>query len=468
MTYGKRESLPFTKAARPGIVFLLFLTFLFSTATFAWADEEERAGKDPGRDAKKAEEPEKKDKQEKPEKEEDRYFALLGGDVHTVTGPVLKATDVLVKNGVIARIGQDLVLPEDCEKLDVKGLHVYPGLIALGSRGILGKEPPENSTDLYGLNMVLGLAGGLTTVVTGNTAAKLTYGTTDGMILKRDVFHTLRYDRNSPKGRQDLRRDLEKVRQHLRDLEAYELAKAQGKPDITEPDGKAMKGKLEKYLKLLKGETRALIAASSSQDILDACELAALFGFDLVIDQGVESWIVADTLGRAGAQVILTPRRKSQPDRRKTRPTGHKIECARILHDHGVRFAILPERRSISLGGITGRDLLALPMEAAFAVRGGLPEQAALEAITIDAARLAGLDRRVGSIEEGKDGDFIVCDGDLLHYNTLVQWTVVNGRIAYDKAKEPLFAHIRPAEPREKIIEFWPRPFEEMPDYGGK
>jgi cytosine/adenosine deaminase-related metal-dependent hydrolase len=105
-----------------------------------------------------------------------------------------------------------------------------------------------------------------------------------------------------------------------------------------------------------------------------------------------------------------------------------------------------------------------LPMEAAFAVRGGLPEAAALEAITIGAARVLGLEGRIGSIEEGKDGDFIVCDGDLLHYNTLVQWTIVNGRVAYDKEKESLFAHIRPRDGSEgKVIQFWPHSADEMP-----
>ena len=109
--------------------------------------------------------------------------------------------------------------------------------------------------------------------------------------------------------------------------------------------------------------------------------------------------------------------------------------------------------------GLVGRDLMNLPMEAAFAVRGGLPDDAALRAITIDAARLLGIDRRVGSIEIGKDADFAIVDGDMLHYMTLVRWTVVNGRVAYDKQKDSLLDHIRPdgdinAPPPP---DFWPR-----------
>ena len=165
--------------------------------------------------------------------------------------------------------------------------------------------------------------------------------------------------------------------------------------------------------------------------------------------------------------MVVTPRRKASRNRRTARLTGSSIENAGILHDRGVKIAILPAGSGISLGGITGRDLLALPIEAAFAVRGGLPDKAAVESITIGAARLLNIDKRVGSIEKGKDADFIVCDGDLLHYNTLVQWTVVNGRVVYDKQKDSLFAHVRPRDKSpSKRIEFWPRPAAEMPDFG--
>jgi adenine deaminase len=98
-------------------------------------------------------------------------------------------------------------------------------------------------------------------------------------------------------------------------------------------------------------------------------------------------------------------------------------------------------------------------MEAAFAVRGGLSNDAAIRAITIDAARILGIDHRVGSIEVGKDADFAIVDGDLLHYMTMVRWTVVNGRIAYDKKKDSFFNHIRPDGNLDAPApdEYWPR-----------
>ena len=318
-----------------------------------------------------------------------------------------------------------------CEVLDVRGMRVYPGLVAVNSSGILGREPPENTTDLFSLNLVLALAGGITTAVTGGTAAKLTYGTTEGMVVKRNLFLTLSYSRRYPERRRKLRAELTRVRRYLRDLEAYEAARSSGKKDAKEPDKGWLKGNYADYLKLLQGTRTARLVANTVQEIRDACGLAAQFGFPLVIDGGREAWIVADEIARAGAKLIITPRRKAYRDRSRNAPSGWTIENARILHDHGVCFAVLPAGRGISLGGITGRDLMALPMEAAFAVRGGLSDEDALRAVTVDAARVLGLEHRIGSIEKGKDGDFVVCRGELLHYETLVEYTVVNGRVVW-------------------------------------
>jgi adenine deaminase len=94
--------------------------------------------------------------------------------------------------------------------------------------------------------------------------------------------------------------------------------------------------------------------------------------------------------------------------------------------------------------GLAGRDLMTLPMEAAFAIRGGLQQDAALRAITVDAAEMLGVDHRLGSIEVGKDANIIVCDGDLFHYRSFVQWAVVDGKMMYDKQQSSYFAHIRP------------------------
>lgn len=396
------------------------------------------------------------------EEEEARYLVIEGGVLHPGSGAPLEGMTIVCRNGKIEKIGPNPSYPEDAEVIDASGRHVYPGLIAVRSSRILGGNP-ENDTDVFDLSMSLALAAGITTAVTGDTAAKLTFGTLDDMILKRNLFENIRYSSRDPDGKRKLRASLERVRQYLRDLDAWEDEKRDN-PDAPEPDKEWLKGEYEKHLRLLKGEATGFTNARDQHDLLQICELAEDYGIRMVVDGAHEGWIVAPELARSGVSVIMSPRDRVDPNRDLLRDSGSTIENAARLHDHGVRLAIIPagsyfgSGEGISLGGLAGRDLAHLSMEAAFAVRGGLSNDDAIKAITIDAARVLGIDHRVGSIEEGKDADFVIADGDLLHYMTLAQMTIVNGRVAYDKSKESIYSHIRPSNPDEpEPSDYWPR-----------
>ncbi|MFQ5461850.1 MAG: amidohydrolase family protein [Phycisphaerae bacterium] len=413
----------------------------------------EAAAKDADDEEKTAEDEKKED-----EKEEDRYLAITGAVIHTVTQGVLYHHTLLVKNGKIHQIATTVKIPEEAELLDAAGYHLYPGLVAARSGGVLGGEPPEDNTNVFSLQMDLGLAGGITTAVTGNTAAHLTLGSVDDITIKRDLFERITYSSKQPNARRTLLNDFEKVRQYIRDLEQYRDEKKRD-PDAEEPDKEWVKGKYEKYLKLLRGESVALITANDQHAILDVCDFVSRFGIQAVVQGATEGWTVAAEMARAGLGAIITPRRRVASDDRLTRPNGSSIENAAILYRHGVRLAVIPQTTGITLWGLAGRDLLQLNMEAAFAVRGGLSNEAALRAITIDAARILGIDHRVGSVEVGKDADFALTDGDMLHYMTHVRWTVVNGRVVYDKQKDSLYRHIRPDgdEDAPPPDDYWPR-----------
>ena len=394
-------------------------------------------------------------------KEKDQFLAVINGRVFTLNGPVLERATVLCKGSVITAIGNNVQLPPECEVIDAAGLYVYPGLIAATAGGIHGGGDPQDTTNVYGLNMTVALAGGITTAISENNAAKLTFGTTKNMVVKQNLFVSLNYSTRAPIDRAQLRTDLERVRTYLRDLRKFEREKATNK-DAKPPDKEWLKDKFENYRKLLQREAAAVVTAQTTHELTDIANLASTYGFDVVVRGAYEGWIVAPALGRAGARAIITARAEETPDLRFNRSTGASIENARILHDHGVTLAVVPPTPTITLWGLAGRDLLHLNMEAAFAVRGGLSNEDALKAITIDAARILGIDDRVGSLEVGKDADLVVCDGDLLHYMTQVRYTIVNGLIAYDKAKDTLFAHIRP-KGKPEIPQFddqWPKRLE--------
>ena len=173
--------------------------------------------------------------QAKPRKTKDRYFAVTGAIVHTISGPILNGPTILAKNGKVIAIGDDMKVPPEAEILNATGFHLYPGLVAVGSSGIVGNEPPEDNSDVFSLSITLALAGGITTAVTGNTAAKLTFGTLEDHVLKRDLFFTLRYSTQDPEGRRRFRQTLERARQYLRDLESHEEDK-KADPAAKPPD----------------------------------------------------------------------------------------------------------------------------------------------------------------------------------------------------------------------------------------
>lgn len=402
--------------------------------------------------------------------EEDAYFAITGGIVHPVSGPDRRDVTILCKDGRILDIGRTVVVPEGARRLDAAGLHIYPGLIACSSFGIVGSGSVADSTNVFSLNMTLANAGGLTTVVTGNTAAKVTYGTTEGLVLRDNLFVNLRV--RSSADRRAAREAFEDVRKYLRDKEAYDRKKAEGDQDAKAPDENRIKGRNEDYYKLIRRERTALVQADGRTELLGLCELIEQYGFVAVIRGAGEGWTIPDVLGRAGVKAIVTPRRIAARNEQSVQDTGGSIETAAILYRHGVDVAVTSGGGGISLVGLAGNDLLNLPMEAAFAVKGGLSEKAAVESITLAAARILGIDDRVGSIDVGKDADFIITDGRLLDFYTTVQFTIVNGRVVYDKAADTLFAHVRPratdtpaaTQPAtQPTYKHWPRPFKPKP-----
>jgi cytosine/adenosine deaminase-related metal-dependent hydrolase len=146
--------------------------------------------------------------------------------------------------------------------------------------------------------------------------------------------------------------------------------------------------------------------------------------------------------------VILNPREEVARDPAKPNTTGSNIAMAKILDAVGVPVAVHPPSgrfggATLGTGGILGQDLNTPHVDAAFAVRGGLDNRKALRTITLDAARMIGAEARIGSLEAGKDADVLILDGDPLHYRSFVETALVNGRVVYEKDKEPFYRHIK-------------------------
>ncbi len=382
------------------------------------------------------------------EKNDDRWLAITGGDIHTGTGEVLRGATLLARNGKIRAIGYDLYVPPEAKVLDVKGYRVYPGLVAISSNGLLGNSSSDigDTIDPFNFRMTLGLATGITTTGIGTSAAKLKRFSIKDAVLAEKIFATFSWSNSNPRQKADLAAKFKSASEYIRKYRDWEK-KVKDQKDLPEP---SKRGVDNTVLAVLRGEQTAKFVSNDRDELLGIARLAQQYAFSPVIEGCQEGWTVADELGRAGVRAIITPRDRRPKDERQAASGGASIENAAILHKAGVQVVIVPASEGVDLGGLVGRDIMHLPLEPGFAVRGGLPEKAALDSITIASARMLGIGHRVGSLEVGKDCDVIVTDGDVLHYKTFVQWTIVDGKIVYDKEKELFFAHIRPRPEAEK------------------
>jgi imidazolonepropionase-like amidohydrolase len=179
---------------------------------------------------------------------------------------------------------------------------------------------------------------------------------------------------------------------------------------------------METMARVLAGEVPLLVAAHRLQDVKAAMRLADEFGFRLVLDGAAEAYDLTDEIRAAGIPVIVHPT--------MIRTYGD-AENAAFTTAGTLQRAGIPMAFQSGYEGYVPKTRV-VPFEAAIAVAHGLDRAAALRALTIDAARLLGVEDRVGSLEEGKDADLALFDGDPLEYTTQTCTVVIDGAVVSD------------------------------------
>ncbi len=264
---------------------------------------------------------------------------------------------------------------------------------------------------------------------------KLSYGELDPMLVNQSPFFALSSGAlTGALNRHTWRRSIASTRRYLADQAEHEAAVKAGKK--SSPPKKTVS---DDMIRLVKRETYLRTDANSADSIRSMIALARELDYKLMLDGVTEGWLTAGDLGEQGVPVILTPRNRRSPRKGHEDSSGSSIETSGLLERAGVPFAVSALSSSISLGGLAGRDLTSLPLEAAFAVRGGCSESTALAALTLVPAQLLGLEHRLGSIDKGKDADLLILDGPPLDYRSYVETAFVSGKVRYDRTADHVY-----------------------------
>jgi imidazolonepropionase-like amidohydrolase len=374
-------------------------------------------------------------------------YYISGGTVHVGNGTVIENGYVLVKDGKIAAVATGNI--PDAEKnvpvMDAKGKQVYPGLILASSTLGLVEVPSVRSTvdatemgefnanirsivaynadskvinTLRSNGVVLANVVPQGQVISGSSSVvqldawnweDAAYKMDGNMhlfmpnlLVRPDPFAEFRQTPPTPPAEQ-LKRSLEKIeeiKKFFREAKAY---MAQANRSNTNLKFEAVKGLFAKTQQLM-------VHCDVVREMLTAIDFKKEFGFNIVIVGGSESFQITDLLKQNNIPVVLGQMFSLPTTTEDAVDLPYRLPA--ILQKAGVLFAINDED-----GQNRGRNL---PFNAGTAAAYGLSKEEALTAITLNAAKILGIDDKAGSLEVGKDANIVISNGDILDMRTSV------------------------------------------------
>ena len=385
---------------------------------------------------------------------------IINGRVMTMDGVEYKQGTVRVMDGRIAEVGsveEISVRPQKGERvLDVQRAWVMPGLIEahchMGiteeKKGMEGDDCNEtvnpitpalraidaiNSMDAAFDNAVKAgitaamIGPGSSNVVGGQFALLKTRGRrVDDLIVKAPAAMKIAFGENpkvnysgqgkSPSTRMAiagmLREELFKAKQYMEQ-------RAQGGEDFQEDFEK------ECWVPVFNGEIPLKAHVHRVDDIFTAVRIAKEFGLRVTLDHCSEGHMIAEELAAEGFPAIVGPDLAS---RNKIEVQNMDFKTPGVLAKAGVMVAITTDH-PVSL-------IQCLPLCAGLAVKAGMPMEEGLKAITINPARICGVDDRMGSITVGKDADIAIFDGNPMEVFTRTLYTIIDGNVVYDASED--------------------------------
>ncbi len=381
-------------------------------------------------------------------------LAVRGETVHTAVGPPLTDATVVVEDGKITRIGpaSEIAIPDGFRTL--RAQVVTPGLIdahcTIGLSGYLnqshdqdqteGSEPiqPElRAIDAYNPREALvawARAYGVTTVHTGHSPQSLVSGQTaiiklrGGTVEEGLVKPVAMIAATLGEGAREDERKSPGTRAKMASMLRTELLKAReyvAKRSSEDGEEQERSLRMEALGLVIQGTVPLLITAQRAQDIATALRIRDEFDIPIVLDGVAEAPEILDRIRDSGVPVIVHPTMM----RARGETENLSFETAAKLYAAGIPAAIQ--------GGYEAyvpKSRLVL-FEAGVAAAHGLGFENALRSITINAARILGIDDRVGSIEVDKDGDLALYDGDPFEYTSHCTGVVIDGHVVSEETR---------------------------------
>ncbi|HAR35798.1 MAG TPA: amidohydrolase [Acidobacteria bacterium] len=393
---------------------------------------------------------------------EPEQMAITGARILTASGQNYEKGTILIRAGKIVEVGENIKIPEGTRIIEARGCLVTPGLIdahshlGLGPSGGVTEDNEMSDPVTPQLRIIdsihpegLGpdknqflnaVAEGVTAavvrpgsgnVIGGQSAVlKLRGRTVDEMCLKFPADMKMALGRKgayAQKGQMPMtkmgtaflvRQAMLEAAEYKKALENYEKEKRKN-PGASPPPRDLKK---EAMLLVLDRKIPVHIHVGTADDIMTAVRLANEFGFkQLSLAHAEEAYKVAEELASNKVVVVVGPRMITYDDQNRL------INLADYLYRRGVEVCIM-----------TDADVVQQPFlrtQAALAVKYGMEAEAALRAITINPARLAGLEDRLGSLEKGKDADLVVWSGDLFDVRQEALRVFIDGREVYRNPK---------------------------------
>lgn len=383
--------------------------------------------------------------------------AFTGAQIIPISGEPINNGVLIVQDGKITAIGDENTrIPRRAEVHDASGKVIMPGLVDTHSHIGDGDGGDRSATlhpdvrimdsiDPRSPSFKRALAGGITSVNIMPGSGHLMSGQTvylklrdanviEDMLLYTDDEKTIygglkMANGTNPRGNPPSPGTRAKAASMVREL-YIKAQEYQAKIEAADGDESKMPPRdigMETLVEVLEGKRIVHNHTHKHQDILTAMRLAEEFDYRLVLQHVSEAWKVADEIANSenvlGASIITLD------------SFGGKVEAAEIKNSNGKYL----EDAGALVGfhtddGIT--DSRMFLRHAALGIQEGMSRDEALRAVTIANAVMMDIDDRIGTLEEGKDADFIILDGDPFSVYTHVQQTWIEGKKVWDRSNE--------------------------------